>query len=269
MPAFPNRIEAARMHVLVTGGAGFIGSHLVERLVLEGHRVDVVDDLSTGRLANLAAARAARTGELQVHTVDVRADELDVLIARRRPDVVVHLAAPPAVASGAGSSASGATSVVEDFDVVVRGAVNLLAASQRHRVGRFVTVASSHVYDERSAGAKSALAEDRGFSPRTAAAASRLAMLEMLRGLARVGGPDFAFLVLGNVYGPRSGTGVVQRLLAHRSDGTGFLLLGSGQHSRDFVHVDDVGSHPWERTGGQCRYRCGHQRGAVGSVVRG
>jgi UDP-glucose 4-epimerase len=228
-PSPNENLEDRGVHVLVTGGAGFIGSHLVERLVLDGHRVDVVDDLSTGRLANLAVARGERTGELQVHTIDVRAEELDVLVGRRRPEVVVHLAAPAV-----------GTAVVEEFDVVVRGAVNLLAACRRHGVPRIVTVASSHVYDERAGGAKAALAEERGFSPRTMGAAARLAMLAMLRGAALSGGPDFAFLVLGNVYGPRATTGVVAQLFARRADGDPLLLDGSGQQSRDYVHVDDV-----------------------------
>jgi UDP-glucose 4-epimerase len=221
--------EEPDVHVLVTGGAGFIGSHLVEHLVRQGHRVDVVDDLSSGRLANLAVARGERSGELQVHTLDARADELDVLVARRRPDVVVHLASAP---RGVGP--------VEDFDVVVRGAVNVLAACQRHGVARVVTVASSHVYDERGVGTRTALAEDRGFSPRTTRGAARLAMLEMLRGAVRSDGPDFAFLVLGDVYGPRATTGMVARLLAARAAGEPLVLAGSGEHGRDLVHVDDV-----------------------------
>ncbi len=80
------------MRVLVTGGAGFVGSHLVDRLLAEGHELDVVDDLSTGSLVNLAEARADRTGRLRIHTLDVRAAEFVPLLARREPEVVVHLA---------------------------------------------------------------------------------------------------------------------------------------------------------------------------------
>src|SRR5262245_37006867 len=76
---------------MVIGGAGFIGSHLVERLLAESHQVDVVDDLSTGSLGNLAAARAAGGG-LTIHTLDALAPELPSLLARRAPDVAYHLA---------------------------------------------------------------------------------------------------------------------------------------------------------------------------------
>jgi UDP-glucose 4-epimerase len=78
--------------VLVVGGAGFVGSHLVDRLLAEGYAVDVVDDLSTGQLANLAAARAERDREFSFHRLDAASADLAALLARRDPGVVVHLA---------------------------------------------------------------------------------------------------------------------------------------------------------------------------------
>ena len=81
------------MRTMVTGGAGFIGSTLVDRLLAEGHEVDVVDDLSTGSLANLAEARAVAGGALTIHQLDIRLPDMVELIARRRPEVVFHLAA--------------------------------------------------------------------------------------------------------------------------------------------------------------------------------
>src|ERR1039458_8403621 len=79
--------------MLVTGGAGFIGSTLVDRLLAEGHAVDVIDDLSKGSLANLAEARSSAGHQLTVHHVDVRSAEVVDLMARRHPQVVFHLAA--------------------------------------------------------------------------------------------------------------------------------------------------------------------------------
>ncbi|MEO7398677.1 MAG: NAD-dependent epimerase/dehydratase family protein, partial [Ilumatobacteraceae bacterium] len=76
---------------MVVGGAGFIGSHLVDRLLAEGHVTDVVDDLSTSSLGNLADARAAG-GALKIHTLDLRAGDFASLVAMRRPDVIFHLA---------------------------------------------------------------------------------------------------------------------------------------------------------------------------------
>src|SRR3954451_13824104 len=85
------------MKALVTGGAGFIGSTLVDRLLAEGHVVDVIDDLSTGKLANLATARSDRSNQLTVHQVDIRNAGPIELIARRKPEVVFHLAAQMSV----------------------------------------------------------------------------------------------------------------------------------------------------------------------------
>ncbi|MGH3850443.1 MAG: GDP-mannose 4,6-dehydratase, partial [Pseudonocardiaceae bacterium] len=81
------------MRVLVTGGAGFIGSTLVDRLLAEGHDVDVVDNLSSGSLANLAEARTVPQNRLNFHKLDVRDPALVALMGRRRPEVVFHLAA--------------------------------------------------------------------------------------------------------------------------------------------------------------------------------
>ena len=81
------------MRVLVTGGAGFIGSTLVDRLLVEGHEVDVVDDFSSGSLANLAEARAGAGRALTIHHLDITAPAVTELMARRRPAVVFHLAA--------------------------------------------------------------------------------------------------------------------------------------------------------------------------------
>ena len=78
------------MDVVVVGGAGFIGSHLVDRLLAEGHGVDVIDDLSSGTLGNLADARAVG-GELKIHHLDAASSEAASLIGMRRPDVIVHL----------------------------------------------------------------------------------------------------------------------------------------------------------------------------------
>ena len=81
------------MRVLVTGGAGFIGSNLVDRLLAEGCDVDVIDDLSSGSLTNLAEARAQRSRKFTFHRLDVRSPQLTDIVAHRRPEVIFHLAA--------------------------------------------------------------------------------------------------------------------------------------------------------------------------------
>ena len=120
---------------LVTGGAGFIGSTLVDRLLAEGHTVDVVDNLSTGSLSNLAEARANSSGRLHFHQLDVRSPDLVELMGRRQPDVVFHLAAQADVRVSVADP-------VLDADVNVLGSLRALEGA-RAAGARKVVFASS------------------------------------------------------------------------------------------------------------------------------
>src|SRR5580658_9226327 len=123
------------MKAMVTGGAGFIGSNLVDRLLAEGHAVDVVDDLSTGTLANLAAARTGRAHELTFHQLDVRSGELVEMIARRRPEVIFHLAAQADVRVSVKRP-------VFDADVNILGTLRVLEGARALDSARVVFAAS-------------------------------------------------------------------------------------------------------------------------------
>ncbi len=114
------------MNVVVVGGAGFIGSHLVDRLVADGDAVDVVDDLSCGSLANLAEARSM-AGSLKIHHLDAAAAEFASLIGMRSPDVLYHLAAIP---RGSPSPAA----LAHAFSTTVA----VVEAARMHRVGKIV-----------------------------------------------------------------------------------------------------------------------------------
>ena len=123
------------MKALVTGGAGFIGSTLVDRLLAEGHAVDVIDDLTTGSLANLSDARANPDHDFRFHRVDVRSDSIPDLFARRRPEVVFHLAAQMDVRRSVADP-------LFDASVNVLGSVNVIEAA-RAAGARKVVFASS------------------------------------------------------------------------------------------------------------------------------
>ncbi|HEY1118513.1 MAG TPA: NAD-dependent epimerase/dehydratase family protein [Acidimicrobiales bacterium] len=209
------------MDVLVTGGAGFIGSTLVERLLAEGHRIEVVDDLSTGSLANLAAAReqARRegTGALRIHQADVHDDGLDALLGRHAPEVVVHLAGATAKAGRRAPA-----QVVHD----VAGTVRVLDAAVAAGVRKVVCVA----------GARSQADVVRGIPAR--------AVHEYLDAYQERHGLAHTTVVLPTVYGPRQTTATessvvavfVQRALA----GEPCVIHGDGSQSRDLLYVDDA-----------------------------
>ncbi|HWC32390.1 MAG TPA: GDP-mannose 4,6-dehydratase, partial [Actinomycetota bacterium] len=120
--------------VLVTGGAGFVGSHVCDRLLAEGHRVVAADDLTTGRIANLAEARSYGKA-FSFENVDIRADVLDALFRRYRPEVVMHLAAQPSVAVSTRDP-------LYDADVNILGTINLLACAARAGTRKLVFATS-------------------------------------------------------------------------------------------------------------------------------
>ena len=123
------------MRTLVTGGAGFIGSNLVDRLLVEGHEVDVVDDFSTGSLSNLAEARGSAGRALTIHHLDISAPAVIELMARRRPELVFHLAAQADVRVSVARPAFDAT-------VNVVGSLNVLEGARQAEAERVVFAAS-------------------------------------------------------------------------------------------------------------------------------
>src|SRR5690606_20502340 len=125
------------MRVLVTGGAGFIGSNLVDRLIAEGHEVAVVDDLSSGSRENLA--QAAETGRLKLHVLDIRDPALVALAAELRPEVVCHLAAQISVRKSVADP-------VHDADLNVKGTAAVLTAAREGGARKVVFASSVAVY---------------------------------------------------------------------------------------------------------------------------
>ena len=123
------------MRVMVTGGAGFIGSNLVDRLLVEGHEVDVIDDLSSGSLANLGEARAAGGRALSIHQLDIRLPDAVEVMSRRQPEVVFHLAAQADVRVSVQRP-------VFDAEVNVLGSINILEGARAAGSSRVVFAAS-------------------------------------------------------------------------------------------------------------------------------
>jgi UDP-glucose 4-epimerase len=224
----------AVMNVLVTGGAGFVGSHLCERLLAEGKRVLAVDDLSSGHIANLAEARGygKRFG---FHHMDVRAEGLARLFAAQTPEVVYHLAAR--------REERKRLDAVADASVSVLGLLNVLEAAGKAGARKIVLGSTAAIYgDARRLPVKESSAA--GARPLAPDAISRKAGEDYARFYERYGGLDHTTLVLGSVYGPRQypadGAGVVAAIAGPMLSGKVVTIHGDGNQTRDFVFVDDV-----------------------------
>jgi UDP-glucose 4-epimerase len=221
------------MRVLVTGAAGFLGSHLADRLVADGHLVTGVDDLSSGHLTHLAAARK-RKG-FAFHHFDVTAPLVGDLIALENPDVVVHLA--PVLPQ------------------------QLLAATHAAQA-RFVLASSAAVYGV----TRVPVTERHGCHPANLAGAHHTAAeayvhAYVMRGLAAV------TLRLTTVYGPRS-QGVVTTWARALGAGKPSHVFGDGSQVRDLVHVDDVVDAFVRSLGGKADGRRLNIGTGIGTTVR-
>lgn len=204
------------MRLLVTGAAGFLGSHLVDRLVADGHRVTGLDDLSTGSLARLAGAR--RSKAFGFHRFDLASADLPALVARDAPDVVCHLAARG-----------------DARDVV--GTAALLAACAAAGVSRVVLASSGAVYGRAPV---LPLTERVALHPLSAAAAAKVGAEAQLEAAGHEHGLPGVALRLGTVYGPRQETGAVGSFTRALLAGRPGVVCGDGRAVRDLVHVDDV-----------------------------
>lgn len=226
----------------MTGGAGFIGSHLVERLVSSGYDVRVVDDLSTGRLENLSSV----IDRVEFVRGDVR-DPFTMIEAVRDVDAVYHLAAR--------------ISVEESYakpdlywEVNVLGTRLILEAMMRNRVGRLIFMSSAAVYGDP---VQLPISEDHSTNPLNPYGETKLEAEDTVKRYIRSGLIEAVIIRLFNAYGPRQEgnpyAGVVQRFIERASKGKPPIIYGDGLQTRDFIYVKDVADaliHVMERVEG-------------------
>jgi UDP-glucose 4-epimerase len=223
--------------VLVTGGAGFIGSNLVDRLLADGKRVVVVDDLSTGKLTNLKQARGSSPGEVEFQRLDLTSGALDTVVERHRPEVILHLAAQMNVRVSVEQP-------LHDATVNVLGTIQVLEAARKHDVEKVVFATSGGtIYGEPSVD-EIPVPETAPTGAHSPYGASKLAGEEYLRTYEALYGVRWTSLALSNVYGPRQDpageAGVVAIFTERMLAGLPCTIYGDGEQSRDFVYVDDV-----------------------------
>jgi UDP-glucose 4-epimerase len=219
------------MKTLVTGGAGFIGSHVADRFVAAGHAVSVVDDLSNGRRENVPAAAA-------FHALDIRSAEAAALAREGAFDAIVHLAAQMDVRKSVEDP-------VRDAQINIVGTLNLIeAVRSAGRLGatRFVFASTGGaIYGD---AATPPNAEDVPKEPDSPYAIAKHSVEQYLSYYARIHGLSAVALRFANVYGPRQDphgeAGVVAIFCGRLLAGEPLTVFGDGQQTRDYVYVGDV-----------------------------
>ena len=215
------------MRVCVTGGAGFIGSHLVDRLIALGHTVLVIDNLTTG-------VREFVNPKAVFIEMDVRDANIESIFADFKPQVVFHEAAQTMVPASMENPKM-------DCDVNLLGLVNILEASRKHKVEHFLMPSSAAVYGDLDT---FPLTEDMIGKPTSFYGLTKLTGEGYLRIYEQAFGLKTVCFRYSNVYGPRQGDGgeggVISIFTRLINEGQGLTIFGDGEQTRDFIYVDDV-----------------------------
>jgi UDP-glucose 4-epimerase len=225
------------MKALVTGGAGFIGSAVVDRLLVEGWAVDVLDDLSSGSLRNLADARSDRANQITFHQIDIRDPSVIGLIARRQPEVVFHLAAQADVRVSVARPAF-------DAEVNIVGTLHVLEGARDSGSRKVVFAASGGTLYGEPEDSALPIKESHPHQPLSPYGVSKKSAIDYLQAYRTLHGIEFSALAMANVYGPRQDphgeAGVVAIFAGNLLAGRQCTIFGDGNQTRDFVYVDDV-----------------------------
>lgn len=214
------------MKILVTGGAGFIGSQLVDLLLAEGHTPIILDNFSNGRKENVPSG-------VKVYKKNLLSKKVERIFKKEKPDIVMHLAAQVSVAKSLENPA-------EDAAVNVLGTVKLLEYSVRYGVKKFIFSSSSAVYGY----ANEANHEESLTSPISFYGTSKLVSETYIKLFNRLYNLPYTIFRYANVYGPRQRSdgegGVISIFIEQLLRKEAPVIFGDGNQTRDFVYVDDV-----------------------------
>lgn len=216
------------MNILVAGGAGFVGSHVVDSLLASGHQIAVIDDISTGNRNNLS-------GEVELIEMDLRSDALEAVFQRLRPQIVFHLAAQASVPRSMADP-------LEDARINVLGTINLLERSRSAGVRRVVySSTGGALYGEPE---QVPCTEEHPIRPLSPYGLSKYIGEKYVDLYGRLYGLEYVILRYANVYGPRQDpfgeAGVVAIFAQRMINGENVIVFGDGTQERDFVYVGDV-----------------------------
>ena len=221
------------MRTVVTGGAGFIGSHLVDLLIAHGHEVVVIDNLSRGQLSNLSNAR--ETGKLTFVEADLLDIDFNEFLGQHTPEVIFHLAAQIDVRASV-------TDPLHDAETNILATIRIADAARQHGVRKVVfTSSGGSIYGEPDS---FPVSEDVPVDPHSPYAASKVSGEIYLNTYRHLYGLDCSHIAPANVYGPRQDpfgeAGVVAIFAQHLLSGAPTRVFGGGDNTRDYVYVGDV-----------------------------
>lgn len=215
---------------MVCGGAGFIGSHLVDRFIAEGYEIDVVDNLTSGSLTNLADARNA-TGRFKFQNISVESAEFSALVSLRRPEVIINLAVfTPSLCHLNGSMAA------------LQVSVAVLEAARIANISKVITALPAGLLYGEVANRDLPIKEGHLADPRSSEEVLARAVADLHAVYRERHGVEFTVLAMANVYGARQRPqdGVIAAFVDSLSRGEAPILHGNGKQIRDFVFVDDT-----------------------------
>ena len=222
------------MFIMITGGAGFIGSNLTDRLLAEGHDVQVVDDLSSGSLTNLSDARRVGKRKFSFHRLDIKTRAVTDLIASKKPEVVIHLAAQTDVNTSTQHP-------IADANTNIIGTLNVLEGCVKGGVKKIVFAASAAIYGDPQS---LPIREGHPMVPLSNYGVSKKVVLDYLNSYRNMYDLEYCALILSNVYGHRQSFknegGVVAKFASQMISRERPTINGDGSQTRDFIFVDDV-----------------------------